>query len=484
MGYILVAIADATVDDAIARVLAPLGWERDARWVSPYDLDDTECACFRLGAWTFILMNGRDQTLGTLAFANVVAVTCSDDDWSEVSVSAHGVRQWSIHGADDDDRLRSGGAVPDPFAHYLNDDDANAADRARVAIDIARELTGFAVDDRLPATVRIVQLSMNVYQPTLPTGDKELELAFRPREQGADRIVFDITPTDENAWPPRFDTVSRREGQLLAHTGEDHALSIDTTTFPPTLSLPTSAACTGAAFTPWQTVVVAVEETAGHLYELGGARVGAIEIPFEHVASLHDVGVGVVAFPKAWSDGHAVPLLIAQGAPAIPLPVEPAREGMADPIAAGFGDGSCLLVWLGRSYRWDHGALVEMQSLTPRSGRDTAATLADGSIVVACEHALVRIWPDDRREPVELFADPQAVVRGPSDAVIVIDKDPEHCLKIWWTASNEVTSLGWQVFDLDWDPELVYYDAARELLVILAKHLHAVPWRVIAAQRR
>jgi len=212
--------------------------------------------------------------------------------------------------------------------------------------------------------------------------------------------------------------------------------------------------------------------------------VAAIELPFEKVEGLHDAGIGVVAIPASWSSGHTTPVLIMPRSPAIPLGLAPATSGMDDTVVAPFGDGSFLITWQGTAYRWHDGKLTALQPLSVRSCADAAVAMSDGSLVVACTDALVRIAPDDRRERNERFAGARRVVRGPGDAVIVTDADPDSCLKIWWSATNQVTAVASEVFALDWEPEVVYYDAPRELLVVVTQDVQAMPWHVFAALPR
>jgi len=219
--YIWAAVEGASVDEVIARVLAPMGYERDPSWVSTDHLLHMRCACFTHGAWTFIFMNGRKRGLGELPFANVVCLTSSDDDWSELTVYAHGRESWSIHGALDDDMLRGNGELPAELAHYFAEDAAGGDDRAEVAIEIARNLTGFSIEDSLPDTIRIVGLSMLPFRPTLPARGKVLELA-QPRAAEADRIVVDIATTDDG-WPPSIASIARRGARVLAKTLDQQA---------------------------------------------------------------------------------------------------------------------------------------------------------------------------------------------------------------------------------------------------------------------
>lgn len=280
--------------------------------------------------------------------------------------------------------------------------------------------------------------------------------------------------------------------------GEHFVLhELDTLTFPPTVTTQNDMQVTVAAFTPWgsQFVRMATDRTQRPFrfayYELPDPTPLALNIPFT-VGFAHSGCDCVVLFPlpTAKDRAGASPLVMRRDSTLTPLALpEPTEPQRVDGGAMTFGDGSMLIVWDGKGYRWngvDAPVLLD-DSLGPPDAPMAAVTLSDGSIVSSFGQRLIRIDRDGRHHNALPIGNVTGLALGPDDALIISEGDnPEgDSLKLWWPNTAEITHVHPAWFGIDDRPTFAYYDRAAELVVVARPGAwHALPWSELVAMRR
>jgi hypothetical protein len=282
---------------------------------------------------------------------------------------------------------------------------------------------------------------------------------------------------------------------------------VDVATFPPAVTTHDRIQVVVAAFTPWNTLLVRIAtDPRQRPYRFSYAEMPtdsvqasvlpatplAIDPPFE-VDKAYGTADGVLLLPGRHGElaTHAPYVLRAGGVlERVEAPAPTCEPGDLACAAAPFGDGSLLVIWDRRPYRWDGGgALVPLgdEDLGPPDYLLSTVTLSDGSIVGGFGRRLVRIDREGRRATVLPLTNVMAVGSGPGDVLVIMEGDnPEaDALKLWWPESREVTHVQPEVLGLESGPMLSYYDPARDQLVALRGGAwHAVAWAALAALPR
>lgn len=280
--------------------------------------------------------------------------------------------------------------------------------------------------------------------------------------------------------------------------GEHFVLhELDTLTFPPAVTTHNDMQVTVAAFTPWgsQFVRMATDRTQRPFkfayYELPDPTPLDLDIPFS-VGFAHPATDALLLFPQpnVKDRADARPLVMGKDNRLTPLPL-PAPTG-AQRLGSGamtFGDGSLLVIWDGKGYRWngiDPPILID-DSLGAPDAPLAAATLSDGSIVGSFGQKLVRIDRDGQRDEPLPIGNVTSLALAPDDALIISEGDnPEgDSVKVWWPHTREITHVHPAWFGIDDRPTFVYFDRAAELVVVARPGTwHALPWSELVAMRR
>ena len=238
--------------------------------------------------------------------------------------------------------------------------------------------------------------------------------------------------------------------------------------------------CHAAAPTPWGTVTAALEDSDINSIVCEGD--GWLRLPFSRVQALRPVKDGVVVLPAAWSDGDAVPHVIRARAgkrvvERIDLPR--VQEDDEDPAVAAFADGTFLLGWQGATYHVHDGVPHRTDIAPLRYDADAAALAGDGTLIVATEYVVWRVWPDGRSLPIEGFTEPYKVVRGPQDLIVVVTSDTETAFALWRPSDDHVARLTFDELGIE-DVSVIYPHGDR--LVVIASsayefRLDALPLR-------
>ena len=174
----------------------------------------------------------------------------------------------------------------------------------------------------------------------------------------------------------------------------------------------------------------------------------------------------------------------------IEAPAPTCKPGDLECAAAPFGDGSLLVLWDRRPYRWDGGhALLPLgdEELGVPDDLLATVTLPDGSIVGGFGRKLLQIDREGRRSTVLPLTNVMAVGHGPGDVLVIKEgTNPEaDALKLWWPESREVTHVQPEVRGLESGPTLSYYDPVLDHLVAMRPGAwHAVAWATLAALPR
>ncbi len=279
---------------------------------------------------------------------------------------------------------------------------------------------------------------------------------------------------------------------------------VDVAASPPSVTTHEGVQVTMAAFTPWSTLMVRIatdpsqspyQFSYAEIVEGAGPQAAtplALDIPFK-LAKAYGTHAGVLLLPDRYGDvvTYAPYVLRADGVvERVEAPAPTCTPGELRCAAAPFGDGSLLVVWDRRPYRWDGGL-----SLTPLGDEElgvpddlpSTVTLDDGSIVGGFGRKLLRIDSEGRRSTVLPLTNVMAVGRGPGDVLVIKEGENAEAdaLKLWWPGSREVTHVQPEVLGLESHPTLTYYDPARDQLVAMRPGAwHAVPWATLAALPR
>ncbi|MDG4791130.1 hypothetical protein O7626_35390 [Micromonospora sp. WMMD1102] len=291
---------------------------------------------------------------------------------------------------------------------------------------------------------------------------------------------------------------------------------VDVATFPPRVTTHDAIQVVLAAFTPWNTLLVRIAtdpnqrpyrfsyaelpvDPAQAGLELQAAAVTGrlaapleLDVPFE-IGEAYGTAGGVLLLPERYGNvttqGPHV-LRVGGLVERVEAPAPTCKPGDLECGAAPFGDGSLLVIWDCRPYRWDGGrALVPLGDEEFGVPDDLLATvtLPDGSIVGGFGRKLLRIDREGRRSTVLPLTNVMAVGNGPGDVLVIMEGDnPEaDAFKLWWPGSREVTHVQPEVLGLESQPTLSYYDPVREQLVAMRPGAwHAVAWATLAALPR
>jgi hypothetical protein len=282
----------------------------------------------------------------------------------------------------------------------------------------------------------------------------------------------------------------------------------DVAEFPPAVTTYDGIHVVLAAFTPWHTLLVRMAtdpdqrpyrfsyaevpaDSVSSLRDPAGSAI-ALDLPFA-VEKAYTTAAGVLLLPRRFGEvsTYAPHVLRAGGVvERLDAPAPTAEPGRLECAAAPFGDGSLLVFWDRRPYRWDGGrelAPLGEEELGLPDDLLSTVTLPDGSIVGGFGRRLLRLDRDGRRSTVLPLTNVMAVGSGPGDVLIIGEGDnPEaDALKLWWPATREVTHVQPDVLGLESGPSLSYYDPARDQLVVLRPGVwHAVAWATLAALPR
>jgi hypothetical protein len=217
-----------------------------------------------------------------------------------------------------------------------------------------------------------------------------------------------------------------------------------------------------------------------------------LDLPFE-VSLAYGTADGVLLLPQRHGEvaTHAPHVLRAGGVvERIEAPAPTCKPGDLECAAARFRDGSMLVIWDRRPYRWDGGrTLVPLgeEELGRPDDLLATVTLPDGSIVGGFGRKLLHIDREGRRSTVLPLTNVMAVGRGPGDVLVIMEgENPEADLfKLWWPGLREVTHVQPEVLGLESFAMFSYYDRARDQLVALrGNKWHAVAWAALAALPR
>ncbi|GAA1030044.1 hypothetical protein GCM10009557_20680 [Virgisporangium ochraceum] len=289
---------------------------------------------------------------------------------------------------------------------------------------------------------------------------------------------------------------------------------VDVATSPPTVTTHDAVQVVVAAFTPWNTLLVRIAtdrsqrpfqfrlaelpvESRGTVLPsrsgLGDAATPlAADLPFK-VDKAYATASGVLLLPARFGPvATYVPHVLRAGGVVerVEAPAPTCGPGDLTCDAAPFGDGSLLVIWDRRAYRWDGGSTLVPLGDEELGGLDdqlATVTLPDGSIVGGFGRRLVRIDRDGRRSTVLPLTNVMAVGRGPDDVLVIKEGDnPEaDALKLWWPASREVTHVQPEALGMESGPTMSHYDPVRDLLIAMRPGAwHAVDWSTLAALPR
>jgi hypothetical protein len=289
---------------------------------------------------------------------------------------------------------------------------------------------------------------------------------------------------------------------------------VDVATFPPAVTTHDAVQVVAAAFTPWDTLLVRIAtDRSQRPYRFSHTELPAdsirtslrtqtapdrtaapftLDTPFK-IGKAYGTAAGVLLLPVRFGQvaTYAPHVLRAGGVvERVEAPAPTCRPGDLECDAAQFGDGSLLVIWDRRAYRWDGGrALVPLgdEELDTPDDLLATVTLADGSIVGGFGRGLVQIDREGRRSTVLPLTNVMAVGQGPGDVLVIKEgNNPEaDALKLWWPSSREVTHVQPDVLGLESGPTLSYYDPVRDkLIAMLPGAWHAVDWATLAALPR
>jgi hypothetical protein len=279
---------------------------------------------------------------------------------------------------------------------------------------------------------------------------------------------------------------------------------VDVAAFPPSVTTYDGLQVVVAAFTPWNTLLIRMATDPNQKpYQFSYAELPdgsgpqeatplTLDLPFK-VSQAHGTAEGVLLLPDRYGDvATFAPYVLRAGGVVerVEAPAPTCQPGQLRCAAAPFGDGSLLVLWDGRPYRWDGGrALVPLGDEELGGPDDLLATvtLPDGSIVGGFGRKLVRIDREGRRSTVLPLTNVMAVGQGPEDVLVIKEgENPEaDALKLWWPGSREITHVQLEVLGLESSPTLSYYDPVRDQLVAMRPGAwHAVAWATLAALPR
>ncbi len=488
-----IAVPDISLDEFLAWIVHARDLHPDPRWVSPYDVGDSAPCVFEHAGHIVLFLGDntgeRESALASSAFSQMIALQVDErNSWSELVGYANGALAYSIYGGAEDDHVRVTGTPPDAegVAELL----ARDHDCDEVAVELARVLLDLDIADVHPQ--RVVRLAPLPFKRALVAANAP-EIRVAPSLDGDPNRGPLAVETDAD-WPGLV-PLARSPTAIVVRTTDGIAYWIDVTTWPPRFTPLASDKVEAAAFTSWGTLILALEDeesTRNMLVEVASPtdpNPRWHRLPFEQAALVRDVGGVVVVFPAPWTDGDVRPHLLARDGRLQPLDLAPPETDQppGDSCAVGFGDGEFLVQWLGVAYRWRAGSLAQLEALAIDDRLDSTCRARDGSVFALDANAgLVRVAANGAITPLDLdtrYLDhPTAIVHGPRDALIVKDMDRDAACKLFWPSSNAVTPVSWTALALDsWDPELIYYDAARDRLVVIAQHVHAASWSELAA---
>ncbi|HPH64897.1 MAG TPA: hypothetical protein PLF40_04100 [Kofleriaceae bacterium] len=486
------AICDASLDD-VCHVLEASDLVRNPRWMTLGD-EDSKGVVFAFDDQTIALLqhDGRGRWFPKTAKRIAAGIAnkrppawlhLERDElnaWSTVSAWRGGEMLWSVYGSADDEYLRvhdNNDTIPAQIADLLSTDH----DFEEVPVQIAKLLTGFCIDDD-PAPTGLV-IAFNTAVSPVPGPAADAIPAICTTAATGTRVGLNLADIGVCF----MSVLARTADQLLLMSVDDQLYSVDTTTFPPRFTAIGLAQT--AVLTPWQTVLVAFEDENGNsvLQEIDDNRTDQFSLPFSHVASLHVAGNRVLAIPSSWADGTAVPCLVSRRDAAwsvTSLQQSPSADSDDDAMVVSFADDSFLLVWQGGTYRCNNDQLEGLPSLEVAADFDCAIAATNGACLVVTAVGIMQVWPDNKRTLFAWPAVPHHLYHGPGDAIIVVDSDPDFCMKIWWPAEDTIAAIGWDTFGLDEDPEILYYDNRLAQVVVIAHNVHTMPWSRIAALPR
>lgn len=271
--------------------------------------------------------------------------------------------------------------------------------------------------------------------------------------------------------------------------------TVDQTKFPPKVTTE-EVQVTVAAATPWGTVLrreARDQSTRPWPFanvEVTGKKSKPVlaDLPFELGQAL-PTRDAVLLFPGRFvtpQASHRPYVWRGKTATALEVPAPKKKEHIY--WAHAFGDGSTLVLWDGRAYRWTGKGAPKALDITLGEPVDqlSVVTLADSSIVGAFGRKLIRITPDGTTQRILTLDNVMQVFLGPDDALVLVEGDhPEDdVLKIWWPSSREVTLVDRAVTGTG-QPRIGYYDAPRAQLVLADTAVwHGVPWSTLSALPR
>ncbi|HEY4056581.1 MAG TPA: hypothetical protein VGM39_08225 [Kofleriaceae bacterium] len=269
---------------------------------------------------------------------------------------------------------------------------------------------------------------------------------------------------------------------------------VDTSTWPPTTQTREDAQVTIAAPTPWNSLLlriatdrnvrpykfVNIDEPSGRSIDVGyepseaqPTRDAVIVFPYKYM-------------PRDKRKGLR-PMVVRQDS-ITPLDVPDSTNENLDCYAQSFGDGTALVIWDARPYRWDGKTMTPLPgTLEAPEGPQAIVTMPDGSIAGCFGRRVIRIEPDGTQHVLAPITNAMAIALGPDETLVVTEGDhPESdVMKVLWTRTQEITHLEGELLGLEESPRLSYYDAPRAQLVVLAPtQWHALAWSHIAALPR
>jgi len=283
-----------------------------------------------------------------------------------------------------------------------------------------------------------------------------------------------------------------------ALVGEHFVLHhLDISSFPPSTTTTPDMQVTTAAFTPWGTQFVRMATDRSQrpfkfsYYELPDRDPLDLDPPFVvGLARATSDSLLLLPQPASRERGTAGPTVMQRDHRLKPLRLPEAVDPQRlDCDAMAFGDGSLLIAWDGKAYRWDGLADPKLidEVLEAAQFPCPFATLSDGSIVGAFGKTLLRIDHNGTRHESLPIDNVVAIAVADDDTLIISEgENPEgDALKLWWPRTREMTHVHPEMFGIDDRPTFVYFDRAAHLVVVARPGTwHALPWADLAALRR
>ncbi len=286
--------------------------------------------------------------------------------------------------------------------------------------------------------------------------------------------------------------------ETQALVGEHFVLHyVDISNFPPNVTTHPDMQITTAAFTPWNTqfVRMATDRTQRPFrfsyYELPDRAALELELPYV-VGLARAAADRMLLLPQPAAREHSAIGLIAMTRDHQLEPVQLPVSHDSHPAtcdAMPFSDGSLLIAWDGKAYRWNgtEAPTVIADSLEVAPFPCPFATLPDATIVGAFGGRLLRIDREGQRYESLPIDNVMALAVAADDAIIICEGDnPEgDALKLWWWKTREITQIHPEVFGIDDRPTFAYFDHVAQLVVVARPGTwHAVPWIDLVAMRR